>query len=235
MHARAPWPNTVEQACSMFAGRAKNQPNEKSSALCRSAGPWSAPSGVMPPTTAKLRAIFGVFDTDGSGAIDVDEMHVALAKGGKSISRDEAAEILAQVDADNDGQISFEEFQTAFRAMSTKPTGAPIFTKSLFFDSQPIRRNAHFAKATYSRSSALRRETMKSPRKQSQRNSKDAAVPVPPLSSIGGAGGSKRLASSQSTSRPADGASSSSQRVTFYDDNVGRQSRYIVTMQCTPR
>ena len=61
------------------------------------------------PSKATLVAIFAEFDTDGSGFIDLDELQAALAKGGKSVTREQCADILSKVDANSDGQISFEE------------------------------------------------------------------------------------------------------------------------------
>lgn len=34
----------------------------------------------VPPTSAQLVAIFSQFDTDGSGYIDIDELHRALVR-----------------------------------------------------------------------------------------------------------------------------------------------------------
>ena len=90
--------------------------------------------------------------------------------------------------------------------MSFKAAGPLVFTKSLIFSSPPIQRNAHFASATYSHTSALKRE-VRSPRKQ-----RDAPPPpvatLPSLSAVGssGKGPNKRPVSARTKPRDTEGA-----------------------------
>jgi len=63
----------------------------------------------------QLKAIFTEFDTSGDGFIDVGELQAALGKAGKEVSLEEAEGILKRVDANSDGQISFDEFKSALK------------------------------------------------------------------------------------------------------------------------
>ena len=52
------------------------------------------------PSDAELKAIFNAFD--GSGKIDMDELTQALAKGGKTMSKQQVEDIVKQVDKNNE-------------------------------------------------------------------------------------------------------------------------------------
>lgn len=54
------------------------------------------------PSDAELKAIFNAFDADGSGKIDMDELTQALAKGGKTMSKQQVEDIVKQVDKNNE-------------------------------------------------------------------------------------------------------------------------------------
>ena len=58
-----------------------------------------------------------------------DELRAALAKAGKPVSEEEAEQILSRVDANNDGQISLEEFRAVF---ALAPAAVPDGLKPLF-------------------------------------------------------------------------------------------------------
>jgi len=80
-----------------------------------------------------LRASFDSVDTDKSGTIDKEELQEALRKAGKRLSIDECKEMIARVDQNGSGELSFEEFHLiftgktppAFRVDSFKPTVPP--------------------------------------------------------------------------------------------------------------
>jgi Ca2+-binding EF-hand superfamily protein len=59
-----------------------------------------------------LRKIFKDFDTNGSGAITIDELLGMLAKLGISVERKYANGILKVLDQNKSGQLEFEEFTT---------------------------------------------------------------------------------------------------------------------------
>ena len=58
-----------------------------------------------------FREAFNLFDKDGSGKIDTDEIIAAMAKFGYNPSQTELKEMMESADIhDSDGEISFEEF-----------------------------------------------------------------------------------------------------------------------------
>ena len=58
----------------------------------------------------KLKAAFKMFDKDGSGFISKDEIKDSLANF-RNISESELDDIIKQVDDNEDGEISFDEFK----------------------------------------------------------------------------------------------------------------------------
>ena len=61
-------------------------------------------------TTEKLRAAFQTFDYDGSGAITIDEIQRILGGSGDPQEYEEWKQIVADIDKDGNGEISFDEF-----------------------------------------------------------------------------------------------------------------------------
>ncbi|CAM0874307.1 unnamed protein product [Alopecurus aequalis] len=56
-------------------------------------------------------SVFAAFDKDGDGKVSVSELRCGLASTlGEDVSEEDAAEILATVDADGDGLLNQEEF-----------------------------------------------------------------------------------------------------------------------------
>lgn len=68
-------------------------------------------------TNEKLQSAFKMFDRDGSGLISADEIKDVLGFG-KTLSEEAVNEIIKQVDANGDGEISFEEFAAMMRKLS---------------------------------------------------------------------------------------------------------------------
>ena len=58
----------------------------------------------------KMREVFCMFDTDGSGDIDVAELEEALGAMGHRFTQRECAALIAETDEDNSGSIEFDEF-----------------------------------------------------------------------------------------------------------------------------
>ena len=57
-----------------------------------------------------FREVFAVFDQDGSGAIDCQELGSCLRSLGQNLSEEELKELIMSVDEDLSGTINFEEF-----------------------------------------------------------------------------------------------------------------------------
>ena len=59
---------------------------------------------------SEIREAFDLFDTDGSGTIDIKEMKVALRALGFDTSKEELRKLVAEVDKDGSGAVEFKEF-----------------------------------------------------------------------------------------------------------------------------
>lgn len=59
-----------------------------------------------------------MFDKDGSGFISSEEIKEILGFG-KTLSEEAVNEVIRQVDANGDGQISFEEFSQMMKRLSS--------------------------------------------------------------------------------------------------------------------
>ena len=64
----------------------------------------------------KLQSAFKMFDKDNSGFISSEEIKEILGFG-KTLSEEAVNEIIKQVDANGDGQISFEEFSAMMKKL----------------------------------------------------------------------------------------------------------------------
>ena len=53
---------------------------------------------------------FKVFDTDGNGMIDSDELRQIMNNLGEKLTQEEVDEMVKEADTDGDGQINYEEF-----------------------------------------------------------------------------------------------------------------------------
>jgi calcium-dependent protein kinase len=65
----------------------------------------------------KLQTAFKMFDKDGGGSISTDEIKQVLAFG-QNLDEKVIADIIKQVDANGDGEISFEEFAEMMKNVS---------------------------------------------------------------------------------------------------------------------
>jgi Ca2+-binding EF-hand superfamily protein len=68
-------------------------------------------------TEERVAEAFDRLDLDSSGAISVDDLHSIL---GRNFTEEYANEIIAQVDVDRDGKLSYQEFLRVFRNDSDK-------------------------------------------------------------------------------------------------------------------
>lgn len=59
---------------------------------------------------ARLRSVFRGFDKNGDGTISSSEMSAVWAEAGKHLSDAELKRLMAKVDKDGSGTITYEEF-----------------------------------------------------------------------------------------------------------------------------
>ena len=64
-----------------------------------------------------LQAAFKMFDKDGSGTISADEIKAVLGFGG-NVDGEAMNNIIKQVDANGDGDISFDEFTQMMKSIN---------------------------------------------------------------------------------------------------------------------
>ena len=57
----------------------------------------------------ELVAAFAAFDRDHDGVIDAKELATMMGELGDKIGEEEAAQLIKEVDEDNDGVVNFEE------------------------------------------------------------------------------------------------------------------------------
>ena len=69
----------------------------------------------------ELKEAFDVFDQDGNGVINAQELLAMMHQLGDRISMDEAEKMIQEADHDRDGVINFYEFSLM---MGVKPPGA---------------------------------------------------------------------------------------------------------------
>jgi len=58
-----------------------------------------------------LKIAFGMFDTDGSGKVSLQELRLKLTTLGDKMSDEEVNSFLAEADLDHSGSITMEEFR----------------------------------------------------------------------------------------------------------------------------
>ena len=59
---------------------------------------------------ARLRAVFRSFDKNGDGTIGASEMKAVWAEAGRNLTEAELKQLMAKVDKDGSGTITYEEF-----------------------------------------------------------------------------------------------------------------------------
>ena len=63
-----------------------------------------------------MQRAFSIYDKDGSGSISVDEIKDILGVG-KQIPEEVWKQVVSEVDENDDGEVSFEEFKTMMRKL----------------------------------------------------------------------------------------------------------------------
>merc|ERR1712086_984403 len=69
-----------------------------------------ADTGLSAQQVAECREAFDLFDTDGSGSIDIKELKVAMRALGFEVKKDEIKKMVDDLDRDGDGSVDFDEF-----------------------------------------------------------------------------------------------------------------------------
>jgi len=106
------------EAAAEEAAAAADAPQEEASV--------AAPDAEAEAAGARYRAAFEQFDKDGSGFIELPEVEALLQSLPEPAPQDEAAALLAIVDTDEDGRVSWREFCNALlRASPPPPAAAP--------------------------------------------------------------------------------------------------------------
>lgn len=72
-------------------------------------------------TSAQLRKRFDDIDSDNSGEIDRCELREIFLGLGVPVSERALSEVMSKIDADNDGTITFEEFEAAMQDLAPTP------------------------------------------------------------------------------------------------------------------
>ena len=82
-----------------------------------------------------VREAFNLFDTSGSGVIDTKDLKVAMRALGFEPRKEEIKKMVAEVDKDNSGQLSFENFLSLMATkMAEKDTKEEILKAFKLFD-----------------------------------------------------------------------------------------------------
>ncbi|UJR31289.1 hypothetical protein I4U23_018788 [Adineta vaga] len=61
-------------------------------------------------TDNEMRKAFQCFDADSSGYITINELREVLSRLNYNVSEQRLGEVLGEIDTDNDGKISYDEF-----------------------------------------------------------------------------------------------------------------------------
>ena len=75
---------------------------------------------LMDEPEKRLRERFRLFDTDGSGYIDLQELSVCIGHINRLVTKDEIQAMLQQADTNGDGQIAYEEFYKLFQQIENQ-------------------------------------------------------------------------------------------------------------------
>lgn len=80
---------------------------------------------------AELKGVFASIDTDGSGTLDHREIKACLARPqvARLMAGRSTEDVIREMDSDNDGSVTFAEFQAAMLGSSDPPSEVPSWKK----------------------------------------------------------------------------------------------------------
>ncbi|GER27877.1 calmodulin-like protein [Striga asiatica] len=78
------------------------------------------PEPTRPTDTDELKRVFQMFDLNSDGRITRDELSSSLKKIGIFIPDDELAQMIAKIDANEDGCVDMDEFRVLYRNIITE-------------------------------------------------------------------------------------------------------------------
>jgi calmodulin len=67
-------------------------------------------SSLTPEQIAEFREAFALFDKNGDGTIEANELYEVMKSINLSATKEEIDDMIREVDTDGDGNISFDEF-----------------------------------------------------------------------------------------------------------------------------
>ena len=87
-------------------------------------------------TDEQIKEAFNLFDADGSGAIDAEEMSLAMkGLGFGDVPKDEVEKMIKSIDTDDNGLIEYKEFEKMMKAkMAQKDSPEEILKAFHLFD-----------------------------------------------------------------------------------------------------
>ncbi|NXU66839.1 CETN2 protein, partial [Horornis vulcanius] len=96
----------------------------------------SSPKLELPEEQQReIREAFELFDTDGSGSIDVKELKVAMRALGFEPKKEEIKKMISDIDKEGTGKISFSDFLTVMsQKMAEKDSKEEILKAFKLFD-----------------------------------------------------------------------------------------------------
>ena len=90
--------------------------------------------GVVDETL--IKEMFDLFDADGGGSIDVEELTHALINLGISDTKDEIDRLVAQIDADGSGEIEYHEFLEVMNSLLSQRDSATEIHRAFSYFSE---------------------------------------------------------------------------------------------------
>jgi|GEM_PF-1003269 len=98
--------------------------------------PEPEPEAIEEKPSDKMQEAFNLFDRDGNGVIDIQELHLMMNTLGERMTPEEILALLNEADADGDGVINFEEFKVIM-LMDRSDSSAPAEEEDVPEESVP--------------------------------------------------------------------------------------------------